>query len=541
MLAFYNGVTEYRSTLVPTVGQWNYVAVVHSAGTLTFYLNGQTQQMAGPVSLTANDQPVQIGSRSLGTIPEAFNGTIDEVRITNRALTPSEIASDYSAELAEGRYYWKVAAGDGESTAVSEVRYFDVIGDVLPPEITLNYPADGYSTLAKSVELSATVNDPEGSPMTVWLYGGSSTDPTTLIYQQSDVSSPSDVTYVWGSAPRELSVEPGSTAGLWHFNEGSGATAADATTNGNTGTVSGAAWTVGKFGSALVFNGVDDYVEMPDSPSLDITGAVTIEAWVRFETIQSDWRVVAGKVNTTLNTSNYHLSKSADHRFDFGFNSTSDAGGWHGYSSKLTVAAGQWYYVAATYSDASNEVRIYIDGSRDTLYACPYSMITNDLPLRIGRNNNGQEVLNATIDEVRITNRTLTQQEIAANYSSELAEGRHYWKVVAYDGKHTTNSSVRYFDVLGDVLPPVITLDAPPEGYSTTASSVSLEATVDDPEGSSMTVWFYGDKGIDPPTTLLYQQAGVADPSALSYLWEYATQELPVGRQYRCSVAFQRE
>jgi hypothetical protein len=529
VLAFYNGVTEYRSTLVPTVGQWNYVAVVRSAGALTFYLNDQTQQMAGTVPLMANNQPVQIGSRSLGGTPEAFNGAIDEVRITNRALTPSEIASDYSAELAEGRYYWKVAANDGETTAVSDVYYFDVIGDVLPPAITLNYPADEYETRAKSVELSARVNDPEQSPMTVWLYGDSNPDPTTLLSQWSDVSSPTDVTYVWGSAAHELSVEPGSTAGLWHFNEGTGATAADATTNGNTGTVSGAAWTTGKFGSGLVFDGVADYVEMSDSPSLDITGAVTIEAWVRFETIQSDWRVIAGKVNTTLNQSNYHLSKSADHKFNFGFNENGTSGGWHGYSSKLTVAAGQWYYVAATYSDAANEVRIYVNGVRDTLYACPYSMITNDLPLRIGRNNNGLEVLNAAIDEVRITNRTLTQQEVAANYSSELAEGPHYWKVVAYDGKHTTNSSIRHFDILGDILPPVITLIAPPEGYSTTANSVSLEARVDDPEGSPMTVWFYGDKGIDPPTTLLYQQAGVTDPSTLSYLWEYATQELPVG------------
>jgi uncharacterized protein (DUF362 family) len=528
VLAFYNGVTEYRSTLVPTAGQWNYAAVVQTAGALTFYLNGQTQTMAGPASLTVNNQPVQIGGRSLGTIPEAFNGTIDEVRITNRALTPSEIASYYSAELAEGRYYWKVAASDAENTAVSAVRYFDVIGDVLPPAITLNYPADGYPTLAKSVELSARVNDPEGSPMTVWLYGDSNPDPVTLLSQWSDVFSPSDLTYVWGSAPRELGVEPGSTAGLWHFNEGTGATAADATTNGNTGTVSGAAWTTGKFGSALVFDGVDDYAEMPDSPSLDITGAVTIEAWVRFETIQSDWRVVAGKVNTTLNTSNYHLSKSADHKFNFGFNETGTSGGWHGYSSKLTVAAGKWYYVAATYSDLSNEVRIYIDGSRDTLYACPYSMITNDLPLRIGRNNNGLEALNATIDEVRITNRALTQQEVAANYSSELAEGPHYWKVVAYDGKHTTNSPVLHFDVLPDVQPPAITLNYPDNESSTTAKSVELSATVDDPEGSPMTVWFYGDKGLNPPTTLLYQQAGVADPSTLSYVWEYATQELGV-------------
>ena len=90
--------------------------------------------MAGPASLTVNNQPVQIGSRSVGTIPEAFNGTIDEVRITNRALTPSEIASESSAELAEGRYYWTVTASDGENTGTTVVSFFDVVVDVLPPE-----------------------------------------------------------------------------------------------------------------------------------------------------------------------------------------------------------------------------------------------------------------------------------------------------------------------------------------------------------------------------------------------------------------------
>jgi hypothetical protein len=30
----------------------------------------------------------------------------------------------------------------------------------------------------------------------------------------------------------------------------------------------------------LSFNGVNDYVEVPDSPSLDITEAITIEAWI---------------------------------------------------------------------------------------------------------------------------------------------------------------------------------------------------------------------------------------------------------------------
>jgi hypothetical protein len=36
----------------------------------------------------------------------------------------------------------------------------------------------------------------------------------------------------------------------------------------------------GALGSALYFDGIDDYVEVPDDPGLDVTGAVTVEAWI---------------------------------------------------------------------------------------------------------------------------------------------------------------------------------------------------------------------------------------------------------------------
>ncbi|MGD1047645.1 MAG: LamG-like jellyroll fold domain-containing protein [Candidatus Krumholzibacteriaceae bacterium] len=530
-LSFYaGGSSEYHSYLVPVVGQWNYMAIVRSGATLTFYLNGASATMSGPASLTANDQPLQMGSRTVaGSVPEAFGGLIDEVRITRRALAPAEIAAGYSSELSEGVHYWKVTANDGQSTASSAVRSFAVTPDVTPPVITLTEPNDAAQIPGKSATLGATVHDPEGSSMSVSFYGGQTSDPTTLLYQQSGVVDPSTLTYVWGQAPRQFTVDPLYTAGLWHFDENTGTTALDATANHNNGTIYGAAWTAGKFGYALRFNGTSDYVEMPDASSLDITGAVTIEAWMRFESIQTDWRVIVGKVNTTLNQSNYHLSKSADNKFNFGFNSTGEAGGWHdGYSSNMTVSAGQWYYVAATYNDAANEVRIYIDGVQDALYSCPYSLVTNDLPLRIGMNNNGLEALNATIDEVRITSRTLTQQEIAANYSSELSEGRYYWKVVASDEKNNTAASaIRYFDMLGDVTPPEITLEHPAQGYVTADKQVELAARVHDPDGSSMTVSFYGDQ-TQNPSTLLYQASNVSDPSDVTYVWQGSEQELAV-------------
>ena len=50
--------------------------------------------------------------------------------------------------------------------------------------------------------------------------------------------------------------------------------------NGNNGTVSGTTWTPGRFGNALSFNGVNDWVTVPDSATLDLTSAMTLEAWV---------------------------------------------------------------------------------------------------------------------------------------------------------------------------------------------------------------------------------------------------------------------
>ena len=60
----------------------------------------------------------------------------------------------------------------------------------------------------------------------------------------------------------------------WKFDEGSGTTAYDSV-GANNGTVYGANWTTGKVDGALSFDGVDDYVNVPDSSSLDIVNYVT--------------------------------------------------------------------------------------------------------------------------------------------------------------------------------------------------------------------------------------------------------------------------
>src|SRR5438034_7600143 len=74
------------------------------------------------------------------------------------------------------------------------------------------------------------------------------------------------------------------------FEEGSGTQAADASGNGRAGAITGATWTAtGRFGSALVFDGVDDWVTVADAAALDLITGMTLEAWV-YPTALGGWR-----------------------------------------------------------------------------------------------------------------------------------------------------------------------------------------------------------------------------------------------------------
>ena len=70
---------------------------------------------------------------------------------------------------------------------------------------------------------------------------------------------------------------------LWHFDENSGTTTADASGNGNTGALeNGVAWTNESIlGNALHFDGIDDRLSTIHTQSIDLTHNISIEAWVK--------------------------------------------------------------------------------------------------------------------------------------------------------------------------------------------------------------------------------------------------------------------
>jgi len=74
----------------------------------------------------------------------------------------------------------------------------------------------------------------------------------------------------------------GIIVGEWHFDTGSGTTAFDSCGRNNHGTLYyGPQWLLGVNGTALRYDGIDDYVRVDDHSSLDITDEITIEAWMK--------------------------------------------------------------------------------------------------------------------------------------------------------------------------------------------------------------------------------------------------------------------
>lgn len=91
-----NTVTAFGNAVIgqaiPSINAWNYMAVTYNGITISTYLNGKlvgTDVQPG-LNLCSN-APLLIGSWWEGD-PYFFNGSIDEVRVYNRALPSAEIA-----------------------------------------------------------------------------------------------------------------------------------------------------------------------------------------------------------------------------------------------------------------------------------------------------------------------------------------------------------------------------------------------------------------------------------------------------------------
>ena len=166
-------------------------------------------------------------------------------------------------------------------------------------------------------------------------------------------------------------------------------------------------------GSALIFDGIDDYVEIPDSPRLNITDSLTLEAWVNLSDPNNDQKVV-GK---TPIGSGYLLGVSNGSLYPEIWDAS---GGWHSFQAG-SVPANRWTHLAVTWQTGGDMIG-YIDGTPVmTITASGNPIGENANVLRIGSSPwSGPEFVTGMIDDARVYNRALSAAEIRTTMSREL-------------------------------------------------------------------------------------------------------------------------
>lgn len=224
----------------------------------------------------------------------------------------------------------------------------------------------------------------------------------------------------------------------WKFDEWFGTTAADSA-DLNPGAVSGATWTTGKVNGALDFDGTDDYVEVLDSANLRITDEITIEAWIKPDTIATgDYYTIVSKYIGQ----GYYLRIWGD----------TSARAYVQFMAKdglqtdtpiIQTGADNWYHIAGTYD--GTVLKIYVNGILVKSYAVLFPgpiPSTAGFPLGIGAwSSTHGWPFDGIIDEVAIYNRALTKTEIQQHYQNSL-RGLQYWEGLPLETLITTHINV---------------------------------------------------------------------------------------------------
>ncbi|MEJ2722739.1 MAG: choice-of-anchor D domain-containing protein, partial [bacterium] len=332
--------------------------------------------------IATNDLSLGIGSQSNGTT--MFQGAIDEARVYCRALGPNEIQA-----LAQP------PANDP------------------PVAVCQNVIVPSGQTCPVAVDASEVDNgsyDPDGDPITLALDPpGPYPNGVTLV--DLIVSDGSQADTCAATITIDCAEPPECIAGVWPMDEGSGTALVDVSGNGNDGTIYGApSWITGVVGLALDLNGTSDYVRVPADPTLDITDAITLAAWIRPEKVGTQYLLKKAVIN---GTDGYELSLSTSGLAFVRFNQVASANGYRiDTTTPYPTDGNTWMHLAATYDGST--IRLYVNGTEESSASAAFAIATNDLDLAIGSQSNGTVLFQGAMDDARVCCRALSPTEIRA-------------------------------------------------------------------------------------------------------------------------------
>ncbi|MHA2184956.1 MAG: DUF2341 domain-containing protein, partial [Promethearchaeota archaeon] len=399
-----------------------------------------------------------------------FNGTIDEVRISNINRSNDWIITEYNNQYDPSSFY---TVGDDAGPSVDDFNYFKEITidhtKVSGSSDLINFPVlisildtdlhdkvqsngndiafyNGTNWLDHEIEVFNQTYSGTEAQLVAWVRIPS-LSPTTdtkiyMYYGNSTMGPQENPTGVWDA----------NYVGVWHLSEDPTDQIYDSTENNNDGTSYGTMNTgdqvSGKIDGSLEFDGIDDYIDCGNNLSLDITGDLTIQYWVMAYDVSNDPDTITKGVYTDAYSSFINNDRTIYFRLN-GLTSTN-------LQSQTLISLDKW--VSITCTRIGNTMRIFINGTQDPTTATfseAIEIITDALTIaRIPDN------LDGVMDEARLSNIARTEDWIATEYNNQ------------YDPSS-------FYTVGNDTKAPDITINSPntKEFFGSNAPSYNLTVT----------------------------------------------------------------
>lgn len=292
-----------------------------------------------------------------------------------------------------------------------------------------------------------------------------------LYYANPSASDAQDPTNVWDS--NFMLVQ--------HLEETSGKVT-DSTSHGNDGAYHGATQDVeGKIDGADEFDGVDDYVAINHSQSLNFgTGPFTISVWVKYNPNNVDSDIVRKGCTTNQppSPSNYKL-ELVDNKLHGNLhdNINSDAS----VTTPLAYSDNVWHCIV--FLREAQTISLYVEGSLKASAGGAVHDLTNTANMSIGsKDTYNDDFFDGIIDEVQISNTNRSSAWVKASYSSMNGE-------LANIGNEQIQN-----DAPNKPFNP-----NPANGATGVPTSTTLAVNVTDPDGDQMNVSFYQPSTTPPP------------------------------------------
>ncbi len=451
------GFSHLEPTKIITPNNWYHIIITYDQSVARIYINAVLESsINSSLPLVYDSKPVYIGrGRNANDEANFFNGLIDEVRIYNRTLSYSEISDLYNnyghtttnypgrvlvrkyaspePSVIVGTEHSKGLSNSGGGTWLySRNITINNTGAVLTDyQILLNLTGTAFPSRANASGADLRFEQ-GGAELSYWIEKWDYANASALVWVNvTSVSVGESLVRMWYGNEKAAGVSEvnstfiraiyGNVLSL-PMDEGSGTTAYDTSGKGNNGAlINGLGWVNGNFGKALSFDGNNDYVDVPDSASMDITGNITIEAWAKPNKL--------GIHQALVDKHNYPSNYGYGIGMWLNNNNKVEVEVGNGYSgtgtstSLTTLEEGKWYHIV--FAADTVKGRIYLNGIDEPPQDQAIKVYQNaPVGVYIGKAHSTfryiqpvvPNTFNGTIDEVRIYNRALSADEISDLY-----------------------------------------------------------------------------------------------------------------------------